>query len=457
MDSNRRQKYPARSRRDSYIADLVGSSSLVGRVVAGRVMGVWDEAGGGVLGGVERGFILQDYSGRVVVEAVDLPIVGAIVEVEVLEKVGIGGEGQNFVIRGKWLELAACEDFYISTPSAPNYQKMLLNASLRDNLIKRGQIMAMIRQFFVERGFVEVDTPVLVRLPGMEPYLDVFQTRLEADFSADQKLSEEMYLITSPEYAMKKLLVGGLEKIFQITRSFRNKETFSQRHNPEFVMLEWYRAYASYLEIMDDTEALVKFLWKKFEGRSAQVDVLADWRRITVVEAFNEFAGVDEETFFDDVGLRSLAEQRGYGVFDKLTWEDAFFAIFMNEIEGRLGFGQPMILYDYPVSMAALSKRCERDGRLAERFEVYIAGLEICNAFSELNDPVEQERRLSLEREERASMGKPLYDVDKSFVEALRMGLPPSGGNALGVDRLIMLLCGDQDINNVLFFPYKDL
>jgi lysyl-tRNA synthetase class 2 len=370
---------------------------------------------------------------------------------------------------GEVVVLADCEDFYISLKSSPNYQRMLIDQNLQENLVKRGAVMAGMREYFVGRGFTEVDTPCLVRLPGMEPYLDVFKTHFEADFSAEQKLSEEMYLITSPEYQMKKLLVGGMEKIFQITKSFRNKETFSERHNPEFTILEWYRAYASYLEIMDDTEGLVKFLWEKFGGRDIdgeleilkmadqEVDLMAKWRRLTVLDAFKEFAGIDENTFFDVNLFRIEVKKRGYTISDQAVFEECFFVIFMNEIEGKLGFGQPVILYDYPVSMAALSKRCERDGRFAERFEVYVGGMELCNAFTELNDPVEQERRLNWEKAERLNLGKDIYSVDKTFIEALKFGMPPAGGNAFGVDRLIMLILGTKDIGDVLYFPHRDL
>ena len=462
------QKYTGRVNRDTEIVALVENScKTTNPVVAGRVIGLIDGEGalpGDNAGGVERGFVLQDATGRLVIAAEVLPEVGAIVEV----MVGRSADG-SYIIVGEAVVLADCEDFYISLKSSPNYQRMLIDQNLRDNLVKRGAVMGAMREYFVGRGFTEVDTPCLVRLPGMEPYLDVFKTHFEADFSAEQKLSEEMYLITSPEYQMKKLLVGGLEKIFQITKSFRNKETFSERHNPEFTILEWYRAYASYLEIMEDTEGLVKFLWEKFGGRDVdgqlgilkvagqEVVLMSKWRRLTVLDAFKEFAGIDEKTFFDLNLFRAEVKKRGYTISDEALFEECFFVIFMNEIEGKLGFGQPVILYDYPLSMAALSKRCQRDERFAERFEVYVGGMELCNAFTELNDPVEQERRLNLEREERIKLGKDIYSVDKSFIEALKFGMPPAGGNALGVDRLIMLILGTKDIREVLSFPHSDL
>jgi len=265
------------------------------------------------------------------------------------------------------------------------------------------------------------------------------------------------------------LLVGGMEKIFQITKAFRNKETFSERHNPEFTILEWYRAYASYLEIMDDTEELVKDLWlrhgargedgelKKMLYKGAEVDLISSWRRIKVIDAFEEFAGIGREDFLDLERFRAVVLEKGYKVDEMTSFDDLFFLVFMNEIEPKLGLEVPVILYDYPKSMAALSKRCAEDVRFAERFEVYVGGLELCNAFTELNDPTEQKSRLEMEKMERGSLGKELYDVDRTFIEALKFGMPPAGGNALGVDRLIMLLVGEEDIRNVLYFPHRDL
>lgn len=435
-------------------------------IIAGRVIGLIDIDGNssGMFLHAEKGYLIQDESAKMVIACDNLPAVGSIIEVKLKKVVGTDW-GQD----GEATLLAECEDFYISPKESPNYKRVIIDAQLRDNLITRSQIIATIRKFFSERQFIETDTPSLVRLPGMEPYLDVFKTRFEADFSADQKLSEDMYLITSPEYAMKKLLVGGMGKIFQITKSFRNKETFSERHNPEFTILEWYRAYASYLEIMQDTEDLIKELWKCYGGMDHQgdfelfrfhgvsMDLLGEWKRIRVIDAFKEYANIDEATFHDVDLFSEEVKKRGYGIPEVATFEDCFFMIFMNEIEPKLGFDKPTILYDYPVSMAALSKPCEGDSRFAERFELYIAGLEICNAFTELNDPVEQEKRLKIEREERAALGKEVYDVDGTFIEALKFGMPPSGGNALGVDRLIMLLTGEKDIRNVMWFPHRDL
>lgn len=455
--------FPGRVKRTGFVKDVLTNESGKMLVLAGRVIGVVDGDGSAVAGIdlSERGFILQDQSGKAFLKTDKLPNVG-----DVLEVVVEGDLVKNFIV------LAGCEDFFISpgvNGNSPNYKKMVIDERLREVLLKRSQVIAGIREFFAKNAFVETDTPCLVKVPGMEPYLDVFKTKFFSELSSETKFDQDMYLITSPEYAMKKLLVGGMEKVFQITKSFRNKESFSDRHNPEFTILEWYRAFASYLEIMDDTENLVKFLWEKFGQRDVdgkllnlfykgkEVDLMAKWKRISVLQAFEEYAHIDESTFFDLEKLRSAAKLRGYAVSDQATFDDCFFTIFLNEIEPKLGEGIPVVLYDYPVSMAALSKRCDGDERFAERFEVYVGGLELCNAFTELNDPVEQERRLKQEREERMALGKDLYKVDNTFIDALKFGMPPSGGNALGVDRLVMLMLGESDIRNVLYFPMRDL
>ncbi len=337
-----------------------------------------------------------------------------------------------------------------------NYLRLRDDASMREIFEKRARIVQGIRQFFIERQFLEVETPMLVKLPGMEPYLDVFKTRFEPEHGE----GKDMYLITSPEYAMKKLLVGGLPRIFQITRSFRNKETGGSLHNPEFTMIEWYRAEADYMHIMRDTEELVKFLCLRlynkgsFVYRGKEIDVLGGFERVRVREAFERYAGVSREMFEDPELLVVEACKRGY---QAKTYDDAFFLIFLNEIEAKLGAERPVILYEYPVSMAALSRVCSHDSRYAERFEVYVAGLELANAFSELADADEQRARLVAEREERMVLGKEVYDVDESFIEALRAGMPPSGGIALGVDRLVMLLLDEASIEDVVFFPFRDL
>ena len=331
-------------------------------------------------------------------------------------------------------------------------------------MARRAAIVRKIREFFWEKGFEEAETPTMVRLPGMEPYLDPFKTVLTGQPSEGRAAAaEDMYLITSPEYALKKMLVAGYEKIFQLGKSFRNRETSGVLHNSEFTMLEWYRAYADYSDIMKDTEEMINSLAKDVYGGDVimygghKVDTKTPWPRVRVKDLFMKYAGVEEEALLDAELLRAAAGKKGYKVDGKTPYEDLFYLIFMNEIEPRLGLDKPVIVFDYPLQLGALAKRSEAYPRYAERFEVYIAGVELCNAYTELNDPAEQESRLKAEREKRISMGKDNYPVDQSFIGALKFGMPPSGGNALGVDRLAMILTNTEDINDIMLFPLKDL
>jgi lysyl-tRNA synthetase class 2 len=423
--------------------------------VAGRIVGILD-----------GGFVLQDESERMNVAHIGDVNVGDIVEVLLSGEKKVDEEivvTVSFVAKEVCVLAPCVDDFYVG-PSSENYRKVMIDLALKEKFLMRQKLLRGLREFFWDRGFVETETPELVRLPGMEPYLDVFETAFQPiahEGLAPEK--EQMFLITSPEYAMKKLLVGGYENIFQVTKSFRNKEHLSSMHNPEFTIVEWYRAYSDYTKIMEDTENLVCELAMKANGKAKilykdfVVDVKPPWIRMTVLEAFEKFAGVDKKTFEDEVAFKLAAQKKGYAVTEETSLDDAFFLIFMNEIEPKLGIEKPVLLHEYPVSMAALSKKCDHDPKYAERFETYIAGLELSNGFTELNDPVEQQARLEYEHGERLKMGKQDYPVDQSFIRALQLGMPPSGGIALGVDRLMMLLTNTPDINQMILFPHQEL
>jgi lysyl-tRNA synthetase class 2 len=293
-----------------------------------------------------------------------------------------------------------------------------------ERLLARERVVDGIRRFFKSRGFVEVETPLLVAHPGMEPHLEVFKTEL---VTASGRRADG-YLTTSPEYAMKKLLAAGLPRIFQICKAFRNREEVSAGHNPEFSMLEWYRADADYTALMDDCEALLNEL-----GSPGPLE------RISVADAFRRYAGIE----LDEIEATP-----------DTTWEQAFHLVLLNEVERNL---HRTILFDYPIELAALARAKPSDPRFAERFELYVGGLELGNAFSELTDSVEQRRRLEAEREERIANGRTVYDLDEDFIRALEIGIPPSAGIAVGVDRLVMLLTGAPAIRDVLWFPADEV
>ncbi len=332
----------------------------------------------------------------------------------------------------------------------------------------RAKIISLIRAFFGKENFLEVETPSLVKLPGMEPYIDPIKVDLPILGG-----KRETYLITSPEYAMKKILAAGFPKIFQICKSFRGGEAIDDLHNPEFTILEWYRAHADYNDIMDDMERLINFVGNnlknkkrvtfpkkaknlkiKYQGKT--IDLTSPWQRMTVKEVFSKYANIELDKALEREQIAREAVKRGYVVSKNDSFDDIFFKIFLNEIEPRLNSGKPVILYDWPYQMAALSQRKKQDPRYAERFEVYIGGLELGNAFSELIDSNEQRKRLIKERNLRKSLGKEIYDIDEDFLEALRE-MPPSGGIAVGVDRIAMLFTDAKKIDEVMFFPAKQI
>jgi lysyl-tRNA synthetase class 2 len=326
----------------------------------------------------------------------------------------------------------------------------------KENLIRRSKIVQGIRRYFLDQGFVEVETPYLVPSPGMEPHLSA----LEVYCTLPDGKKEKRYLHTSPEYGMKKLLGRGWEKIFQVCRVFRDGEV-STTHQIEFTMLEWYRAQADYLKIMEDCEGLLSFLagevWglqeSTYQGKA--VNFCPPFERLSVARAMSLYGGLDIEKNRDGASLLAEAKSRGYR-FDgagTYSFDDVFFKVFLEAVEPRLGFPKPTILFDYPAGMAALARVKPDNPRWAERFELYAAGLEMGNAFSELNDPAEQRRRFGEEQRLRAQSGKPVYPIDEDLLRALSQ-MPPAAGIALGVDRLVMLFCDAQSIQEVLAFPW---
>jgi lysyl-tRNA synthetase class 2 len=328
----------------------------------------------------------------------------------------------------------------------------------RAHLATRSRVIAAIRGFFAERGFVEVDTPALQVSPGLEPHLMAFATGLDEPGQGPRP----RYLHTSPEFAMKKLLVAGVPRLFQLAHCFRNGER-SATHHPEFTMLEWYRAGAGYRDLMADCEALLRaaagggsFAW---QGRSA--DPAAPWQHLTVAEAFAQFCRIDLLATAPDPEAPSpdllAAAARPLGVAPHAgdNWEDLFFRIFLEHIEPHLGVSAPTILYDYPISMAALARAKPDDARLAERFELYVCGLELANAFGELTDAAAQRRRFLADQEKKRARYGIAYPIDEDFLTALSHGMPESAGIALGVDRLVMLASGAATIDDVLWAPVQ--
>jgi lysyl-tRNA synthetase class 2 len=301
-------------------------------------------------------------------------------------------------------------------------------------LHERARVCSEARRFFDARGFLEVQTPVVVPSPGLDVHLDAFEIK-GGDRGAPRWLS------TSPEYQMKRLLAEGYPRIYQIAPCFRRGETGS-RHNPEFTMLEWYRAGAGVEDVMGDTEQLVAAVTggevRLFDRR---VDLRPPLDRITVVEAFERYANWPMQRT-----LAAAAED-----------EDAYFRALVDHVEPGLAKSpKGVFLVDYPVTQASLARRKPANPHFAERFELYVAGVELCNGFGELVDPLEQRTRLAADQEARRARGLPVYPIDEKFLAALTH-VPPSGGNALGLDRLAALACGTREIADVLAFTADEL
>jgi elongation factor P--(R)-beta-lysine ligase len=298
----------------------------------------------------------------------------------------------------------------------------------------RAVLLDVTRDFFRRRGFVEVDTPILVPSPGLDLHLDA----VTADGG---------WLTTSPEYQMKRLLVGGVPRVFQITHVFRKGE-IGALHNPEFCMVEWYRAFADVGEVMADTEELVAEAVQaiaripEYSGCPVPGLLSFPYERIAVARAFARFAGVGEDEAL------ALAEHD----------ESTFFRLLVEKVEPALAReNSPIFVVDYPISQASLARPSPRDPRVCERFELYAGGVELCNGFGELTDPTEQRRRLERDRRARTANGKPVYPIDERFVGALDEGMPPSAGNALGFDRLVAVCLGQPEIARVMPFDARSL
>ncbi|MFZ5845630.1 MAG: EF-P lysine aminoacylase EpmA [Patescibacteria group bacterium] len=339
------------------------------------------------------------------------------------------------------------------------WEKLRQNPRLWERYFVRERLIRAVRNFFTEKGFHEIETPLLIARPPAESYLDVFETTLYDR----QRRRQKAYLSTSPEVALKKLMVAGVGNCFSLTKSFRNMETQSQLHNPEFTILEWYRVDADYQDLMIDCEQLLLSINRLIGNKNfliyqgEKIDLSPPWERLTVAHAFKRYSHIDLTHALTLPVMRKLAEVKGYKVEKETTWEELFHQIFLNEVEPRLGRGKPTVLYEFPASFAALAKKKESDPRWVERFEFYIAGLELGDAYSELTDWREQEERFKKEIKEIKRLRKTIYDYDHDFIRALKTGLPKCAGIAVGVDRLVMLFTDTTDIAETMFFPAKDL
>jgi lysyl-tRNA synthetase class 2 len=347
-------------------------------------------------------------------------------------------------------------------PPSPFWSKDR-HADRRPRLAARARIASALRRYFERHRFIEVEPAILQVSPGNEAHLHAFSTRLIGPDGA----SGSAFLHTSPEFAMKKLLAAGEQRIFALSRVFRNRER-GALHAPEFTMLEWYRAGAPHETLINDCAEIIAIAArqagaKTFRFRGRETDPFAEPERLGVREAFLRHAGIDlfdslpgDGRAPDRARLAAQALEAGLRVATDDTWSDIFSRILSERVEPSLGLGRPTALIDYPACEAALARINSRDSRLAERFELYVCGVEVANAFGELTDSAEQRRRLEAEMAEKRRIYGEAYPLDEDFLAALDH-MPPACGAALGLDRLVMLACGAERIEDVQWTPVFDL
>ncbi len=326
--------------------------------------------------------------------------------------------------------------------------RMMNSTAIRERLPllrRRNLLVQAVRAFFDSRGYMEVETPYIVPTPGEEVHLQCFRTELARPDGG----KETRYLHTSPEFAMKRLVAACQSPIFQLARVWRNGER-SDTHMPEFTMLEWYRPYADMVSLMDETEELLKrLLPPQVPYKDGVLDMSQPFERLSMQEAFHRYVGADLLATANDA--HALAQQAGVFLRKDENWEDLFFRLLLDKIEPHIGRERPTFLTHWPAAQAALARKDPQDPRVALRFELYAAGIELANAFEELTDPVEQRQRFEEDRARRLAL-TPEQDwpIDEAFLDALA-DMPPTAGIALGFDRLVMLATSAPRLEEILW------
>lgn len=328
------------------------------------------------------------------------------------------------------------------------YVDLIVNPEVREIFIKRSQIIRLIRNFLDQRGFLEVETPMMQPIPGgatARPFI-----------THHNALNMDLYLRIAPELYLKRLLVGGFEKVYEINRNFRN-EGISTQHNPEFTMLEFYQAYADFKMLMELTEELFAFLAQNICGSTKitygdhQIDLTPPWNKLSFYQSLEQIGKLKPEEYQDYETAKNLVQQLGEKVIkgEKLGKVQA--KLFDLLVEPKLI--QPHFIYHYPTEISPLSRRNEKDPSITDRFELFIAGREMANAFSELNDPFDQKERFLEQVKEKEAGDEEAHFMDTDYIRALEYGMPPAGGEGIGIDRLVMLLTNSQSIREVILFP----
>ena len=329
------------------------------------------------------------------------------------------------------------------------YLDLITNQDSTQTFINRSKILQEMRNYLNQNGFLEVETPMMHQIAGgaaARPFV-----------THHNALDATLYMRIAIELHLKRLIVGGLEKVYEIGRVFRN-EGVSTRHNPEFTMIELYEAYADYEDIMDLTENLIRHISNQVRGTAkltygeVEVDLESSWKRVHMVDAVKEATGVDFYEVKSDEEAKALAKEHGIEITDNMKYGHILNEFFEQKVEETLI--QPTFVYGHPIEISPLAKKNEEDPRFTDRFELFIVGREHGNAFTELNDPIDQRERFESQLEEKEQGNDEAHDMDEDYIEALEYGMPPTGGLGIGIDRLVMLFTDSASIRDVLLFPY---
>ena len=330
------------------------------------------------------------------------------------------------------------------------YVDLMVNPEVKQNFIIRSKFIKFMRQYLDNMNYIEVETPVLNTIAGgasARPFVTHHNT-----------LDIDMYMRIATELPLKRLIIGGMDRVYEIGRIFRN-EGMDPKHNPEFTSVELYQAYADFHDMMDIAEGIISGAAREILGTyevewmGEKIDLTPGWRRLTMVEAVKEYVGIDFGAITDDAEAVAAAKEKGVELADaaEKTWGNALYACFDQKVEEHLI--QPTFITMYPVEVSPLTKRSPEDPRLTERFELFICHSELANAYSELNDPIDQRQRFMKQVEQRERGDDETEMLDEDFLNAMEYGMPPTGGMGIGVDRTVMLLTGSDSIREVILFP----
>ncbi len=330
------------------------------------------------------------------------------------------------------------------------YVDLMVNPEVKRNFIIRSQFIKFMREYLDNKGYIEVETPVLNTIAGgaaARPFITHHNT-----------LDIDMYMRIATELPLKRLIVGGMDRVYEIGRIFRN-EGMDPKHNPEFTTVELYQAYTDFHGMMDVAEGIISGAAQKILGtyqvewQGQQIDLTPGWRRLTMVDAVKEYVGIDFDAISDDAAAVAAAKAAGVELAEaaEKTWGNALYACFDQKVEEKLI--QPTFITMYPVEVSPLTKRSPADPRLTERFELFVCHSELANAYSELNDPIDQRRRFEKQVEQRERGDDETEMLDEDFLNALEYGMPPTGGMGMGIDRCVMMLTNSDTIREVILFP----